>query len=153
MELDSFDAPSVLGASMSRNWFLIVTLSLLSTSTAIFPMSASAETPLKFADIQALLRQVRLLPKNKPARPARVRERMLTGDALSTARSSKADLRFNDGSFARVGELALFRFIPNTRQFNLANGTALLLIPPGRGTTTIRTPNVSAGIRGSARKF
>ncbi|WP_223257285.1 FecR family protein [Phormidesmis priestleyi] len=75
---------------------------------------------------------------------------MLTGDALSTARSSKADLRFNDGSFARVGELALFRFIPNTRQFNLSNGTALLLIPPGRGRTTIKTPNVSAGIRGSA---
>ncbi|MCY7320236.1 MAG: FecR domain-containing protein, partial [Phormidesmis sp. CAN_BIN36] len=135
---------------MSRNLFLVVTLSLLSASTLLLPTPVSAETPLKFADIQALLRQVRLLPRNQPARPARVNERLLTGDALSTARSSKADLRFNDGSFARVGELALFRFIPNTRQFSLSNGTALLLIPPGRGTTTIKTPNVSAGIRGSA---
>ena len=135
---------------MSRNLFLVVTLSLLSASTLLLPTPVRAETPLKFADIQALLRQVRLLPRNQPARPARVNERLLTGDALSTARSSKADLRFNDGSFARVGELALFRFIPNTRQFSLSNGTALLLIPPGRGTTTVKTPNVSAGIRGSA---
>ena len=135
---------------MSRNWFLVVTLSLLSATTTLLPTPVRAETPLQFADIQALLRQVRLLPKNQPAHPAQVSERMFTGDALSTARSSKADLRFNDGSFARVGELALFRFIPNTRQFNLSNGTALLLIPPGRGTTTVKTPNVSAGIRGSA---
>ncbi len=135
---------------MSRNLFLVVTLSLLSASTTFLSTPVRAEIPLKFADIQAMLRQVRLLPKNKPARPAQIRERMFTGDALSTARSSKADLRFNDGSFARVGELALFRFTPNTRQFNLSNGTALLLIPPGRGTTTVKTPNVSAGIRGSA---
>ena len=135
---------------MSRNLFLVVTLSLLSASTTLLSTPVRAEVPLKFADIQAMLRQVRLLPKNKLARPAQIGERMFTGDALSTARSSKADLRFNDGSFARVGELALFRFTPNTRQFNLSNGTALLLIPPGRGTTTVKTPNVSAGIRGSA---
>ncbi len=135
---------------MSRNWFLVVTLSLLSVSTALLPTPVRAETLLTFADIQALLRQVRLLPRDQPPHPAQVNDRMFTGDALSTARSSKADLRFNDGSFARVGELALFRFIPNTRQFNLSNGTALLLIPPGRGTTTVKTPNVSAGIRGSA---
>ena len=134
---------------MSRKLFLIV-LNVLSLSTALLPTSVRAEIPLTFADIQALLRQVRLQPRNQPPRPAQVRERMTPGDALSTARSSRADLRFNDGSLARVGELALFRFLPNTRRFNLSNGTALLLIPPGRGTTNVTTPNVSAGIRGSA---
>jgi hypothetical protein len=135
---------------MSRKLFLIVTLSILSFSTALLPTPVRAEIPLTFADIQALLRQVRLQPKNQSPRPAQVRERMTPGDALSTARSSRADLRFNDGSLARVGELALFRFFPNTRRFNLSNGTALLIIPPGRGTTNVTTPNVSAGIRGSA---
>lgn len=142
--------PSVLGASMSRKLFLVVTLSVLGFSTALLPTPARAEIPLTFADIQTLLKQVRLQPKNQSPRPARVRERMTPGDALSTARSSRADLRFNDGSLARVGELALFRFFPNTRRFNLSNGTALLIIPPGRGTTNVTTPNVSAGIRGSA---
>lgn len=135
---------------MSRKLFLIVTLSVLSFSTALLPTPVRAEIPLTFADIQSLLRQVRLQPQNRSPHPAQVRERMTPGDALSTARSSRADLRFNDGSLARVGELALFRFFPNTRRFNLSNGTALLLIPPGRGTTNVTTPNVSAGIRGSA---
>ncbi len=142
--------PSVLGASMSRKLFLVVTLSVLGFSTTLLPTPVRAEIPLTFADIQALLKQVRLQPKNQSPRPAQVRERMTPGDALSTARSSRADLRFNDGSLARVGELALFRFFPNTRRFNLSNGTALLIIPPGRGTTNVTTPNVSAGIRGSA---
>jgi hypothetical protein len=59
-------------------------------------------------------------------------------------------LRFNDGSLARVGERATFRFIPNTRNFRLSNGTMLLLIPPGRGRTTIQTPTAVTGIQGSA---
>ncbi len=75
---------------------------------------------------------------------------MVPGDALSTARSSLAELRFNDGSLARVGEQALFQFISNTRTFRLDNGTVLLLIPPGRGRTRVQTPNAAAGIRGSA---
>ncbi len=72
------------------------------------------------------------------------------GDALRTARASRAELRFNDGSLARVGERATFRFTPNTRNFQLSNGTVLLLIPPGRGRSTIQTPNAVTGIQGSA---
>jgi hypothetical protein len=75
---------------------------------------------------------------------------MIPGDGLSTGRSSLAELRFNDGSLARIGEQAIFRFVPKSRDFNLSNGTMLLLIPPGRGQTRIRTPNAAAAIRGSA---
>ncbi|MBE9138593.1 FecR domain-containing protein [Nodosilinea sp. LEGE 07088] len=63
---------------------------------------------------------------------------------------SQADLRFNDGSLARVGERATFQFVPNTRNFRLTNGTILLLIPPGRGRTNIQTPSAVTGIQGSA---
>ncbi|QFS45995.1 hypothetical protein GXM_03475 [Nostoc sphaeroides CCNUC1] len=75
---------------------------------------------------------------------------MTPGDGLSTGRASLADLRFNDGSLARVGEQAIFQFLPKTRSFRLSNGTALLLIPPGRGQTRIQTPSAGAAIRGSA---
>ncbi|MBT9312358.1 FecR family protein [Leptothoe kymatousa] len=75
---------------------------------------------------------------------------MNIGDALRTSSSARAELRFNDGSLARVGEQATFRFTPDTRNFQLSNGTVLLLIPPGHGRTTIQTPNAVTGIQGSA---
>jgi FecR protein len=135
---------------MSRKLFLVVTtIVFCGLGTILSPTSVRAES-LREAIVRDLVRLVRLTPQNQPPRPARRQDRMKTGDALSTARSSRADLRFNDGSLARLGELALFRFTAGTRNFRLDNGTVLLLIPPGRGRTNINTPNASAGIRGSA---
>jgi FecR protein len=93
---------------------------------------------------------VSLRPNGQATRSARVNDTLFPQDSLATKQSSRADLRFNDGSLARIGQLSLFRFTPNTRNFRLEDGTALLLIPPGRGRTYINTPNASAGIRGSA---
>ena len=110
---------------------------------------AWAETPLTHADIQQIRNQVDFIPDSGSTRSAQLSDRLDPGDALSTHQSSFAELEFNDGSLARVGELVLFRFQPNTRTFELDNGTLLLLIPPNQGTSRLRTPNASAGIRGS----
>ncbi|MBW4586804.1 FecR family protein [Aetokthonos hydrillicola Thurmond2011] len=112
--------------------------------------SATARTPLTKAEIQDIQNLVQLMPRNLPKRQARKWDAMIPGDKLSTGRASLADLRFNDGSVARIGEQALFRFLPKTRNFKLSTGTVLLLIPPGRGQTNINTPNAAAAIRGSA---
>jgi acrosin len=69
---------------------------------------------------------------------------------VSTGQASLADLCFNNGSVARIGEQAVFEFWPQTRDSTLYNGTVLLLIPPGRDQTQINTPNAGAAIRGSA---
>ena len=115
------------------------------------PDGANALTPLTRAEIQYLKNLVQLMRKNNPAvLPARKADTLTPGDGLATGRSSLADLRFNDGSLARVGEQALFQFLPQTRDFSLSNGTMLLLIPPGGGQTRVRTPNAAAAIRGSA---
>ncbi|OYD93759.1 hypothetical protein CDG76_17400 [Nostoc sp. 'Peltigera membranacea cyanobiont' 210A] len=115
------------------------------------PNRVSAITPLTRAEIQNLRNIVQLIPKDKlKKRAARKLDAMTPGDGLSTGRASLADLRFNDGSLARVGEQALFQFLPKTRDFKLTNGTVLLLIPPGKGQTRIQTPNAAAAIRGSA---
>ncbi|HEY9779656.1 MAG TPA: FecR domain-containing protein [Leptolyngbyaceae cyanobacterium] len=121
-------------------------------SAAILPLpqQARAETALNRAVVQKLNNLVQLIRQNNAAHPARVSDTMTPGDALSTGRSSLAELRFNDGSLARVGEQAIFRFMPKTRNFRLSNGTLLLLVPPGRGTTDVWTPNATAAIRGSA---
>ena len=119
----------------------------------LLPLSnqASAITPLTRAEIQNLRNLVQLIPRNnQKIRPARKLDAMIPGDGLSTGRASLADLRFNDGSLARIGEQAVFQFLPKTRDFRLSNGTVLLLIPPGRGRTRIQTPSAAAAIRGSA---
>lgn len=111
---------------------------------------AWANVPLTRADIEAILNRVELIPRGRSARMARHSDVMVVGDTLRTAAQSQAQLRFNDGSLARVGERAIFQFLPNTRNFRLSNGTMLLLIPPGRGRSTIQTPSAITGIQGSA---
>ncbi|MEO0884696.1 MAG: FecR domain-containing protein [Cyanobacteria bacterium J06648_10] len=126
-------------------------------SIVLLPYSVSAqegEAPepetLSWARIDYIRNRVQLVPRDQNGRRARISDVLSVGDSLRTARASRAELRFNDGSLARVGERAIFRFTPNTRNFQLSNGTILLLIPPGRGRSTIQTPNATTGIQGSA---
>ncbi|MEH1823572.1 MAG: FecR family protein [Nostoc sp.] len=131
--------------------FPLLVIALWGIIVLPFPNQVKAITPLTRAEIQSLRNLVQLIPRNRDQkRPARKSDAMTPGDGLSTGRASLADLRFNDGSLARVGEQAIFQFLPNTRSFRLSNGTALLLIPPGRGQTLIQTPSAAAAIRGSA---
>jgi hypothetical protein len=139
--LRSFVLPGITGLFAGLLW----------GEQVLLPGSAvGAEIPLERATVQSLRNTVYLLLQNQPSRPAQIQDAMNPGDALSTAKAALAELRFNDGSLARIGERTLFRFIPRTRTFRLNNGTILLLIPPGRGRTQIQTPNAAAGVRGSA---
>ncbi|MGH7999039.1 MAG: FecR domain-containing protein [Brasilonema sp.] len=135
---------------MFRKFFLLIVISLWGVVALPLPKQAGATTPLTLAVIQNLRNLVQLMPQHKPKRQAYTSDAISPGDGLSTGRSALADLRFNDGSLARIGEEAIFRFLPKTRNFRLSNGTVLLLIPPGRGQTRINTPNAAAAIRGSA---
>ncbi|WP_375472008.1 FecR domain-containing protein, partial [uncultured Nostoc sp.] len=131
--------------------FPLLVIGLWGVIVLPLPNRVSAITPLTRAEIQNLRNIVQLIPKDKlKKRPARKLDAMTPGDGLSTGRASLADLRFNDGSLARVGEQALFQFLPKTRDFKLTKGTVLLLIPPGKGQTRIQTPSAAAAIRGSA---
>ncbi|MEM8504950.1 MAG: FecR domain-containing protein [Cyanobacteria bacterium P01_D01_bin.1] len=130
---------------------LALSLGLGITSVLLTPFAAAAEpAELEWARVDFLSNRVQLVPREQRSRRARIADVLSIGDALRTARASRAELRFNDGSLARIGERATFRFTPNTRNFQLSNGTVLLLIPPGRGRSTIQTPNAVTGIQGSA---
>ena len=131
--------------------FPLFTIGFWGVIAVPLPSWADPITPLNRAEVQNLRNAVQLIPRvrvNK--RPARKSDAILPGDGLSTGRASLADLRFNDGSLARVGEQAVFQFLPKTRNFTLSNGTVLLLIPQGRGQTRVQTPSAAAAIRGSA---
>ena len=122
--------------------------------TAVLAQNSNRRTaqsqPLSWARIDFLNNVVRFVPRQARSRPAKISDILGIGDAIRTYEAANAELRFNDGSMARIGERATFRFTPNTRNFQLSDGTALLLIPPGRGRTTIQTPNAVTGIQGSA---
>ncbi|HIK04770.1 MAG TPA: FecR domain-containing protein [Trichormus sp. M33_DOE_039] len=131
------------------SWLAIGLWGVVILLTPVHQVNAS--TPLTRAEIQSLRNFVQLLQRNtRSKRPAKRTDAIVPGDGLATGRASLADLRFNDGSLARVGEQAIFQFLPRTRNFRLSNGTVLLLIPPGRGQTRIQTPSAVAAIRGSA---
>ncbi|NHC35410.1 FecR family protein [Scytonema millei] len=133
---------------MSHRFILFVSIVLW--GAIALPKAAQADTVLTRAEIKSLRNLVQLMPQSQTTRPAKVADGIVPGDALSTGREALAELRFNDGSLARIGEQALFRFSAQNRNLKLSNGTALLLIPPGRGTTEVWTPNATAAIRGSA---
>ena len=119
-------------------------------ASLLLAAAARAEVPLTRAEVEALHNRVELIPQDGSTRPARLSDWLSLGDAIRTAAASRTDLRFNDGSLARIGEQATFWFVPNTRNFRLSNGTALFLVPPGRGPSTIETPSAITGIQGTA---
>ncbi|MCY7407394.1 MAG: FecR domain-containing protein, partial [Alkalinema sp. CAN_BIN05] len=135
-----------------RKWIRLVILmtfngSLILGSTPVF----SAPIPLTQATLRKVVNRVDLLLRSQPVRSAQVNDRLSSsGDSVKTQRASRTELKFNDGTLAKVGELANFRFTPNTRRFELGNGTYLFLVPPGRGNTEFNTPNAKAGVKGSA---
>ncbi|MBW4567930.1 MAG: FecR family protein [Tolypothrix carrinoi HA7290-LM1] len=135
---------------MLRKLLPLLVIGVWGITVVSLPLEASATTPLTRAEIEKIRNLVQLKPKNRQQRPARSSDAMFPGDGVSTGRASLAELRFNDRSLARVGEQAVFQFLPKTRNFKLSNGTVLLLIPPKQGRTRIQTPNAAAAIRGSA---
>lgn len=129
-------------------------LSLLSVMWGVAGAIASAplraEIPLTRADVESIYNSVDFIADGQAARPATLEDWLNLGDAVRTAENARAELRFNDGSLARIGERATFWFVPNTRDFRLSNGTALFLIPPERGPSNIQTPSAVTGIQGTA---
>ncbi|MBW4690425.1 MAG: FecR domain-containing protein [Lyngbya sp. HA4199-MV5] len=128
---------------------LLTTLSLGSV-ISLLSTTAQANVPLKRAVIASLRNAVELNVLNQAPRSATVRDTLAPGDSLSTAQAARAELRFDDGSLARIGGQALLRFVADTRTLQLSNGTLLVLVPPDRGQTRIQTPNAVAAIHGSA---
>ena len=133
-------------------WVQLVILTTFNGSLILGNAQVFAEPiPLTQATLRKVVNRVDLFLLSQLARSAKVNDRLSnSGDAIKTQRASRTELKFNDGTLAKVGELATFRFIPNTRRFELGNGTYLFLVPPGRGNTEFNTPNAKAGIKGSA---
>jgi hypothetical protein len=129
-----------------------IIVGMILTASWITPALAQQDL-LTRAEVYKLLNQVQLLIRDKPPRTAKKADVLVPLDALQTRTRSRAELLFNEGSLARIGSSATFRFKPGIRRFELANGvykaetifelqngTALVLTPSGSTGTTIETP-------------
>ena len=104
----------------------------------ISPVKAASDL-LTRGEVYKLINNAQLLQNNRPARPAQLSDVLVPQDAIRTATRSRAELLFNEGSLARIGSSAIFRFIPGMRGFQLRNGTALIMSPPTTVATRVET--------------
>lgn len=82
-------------------------------------------------------------------RPATLNETLAQSQALLTGRKSRAELKLNDGTIARIGQLSSFTYGKGTRDLQLKQGSALFVVPKGHGGTTIQAGAVTAAITGT----
>jgi hypothetical protein len=92
------------------------------------------------AEVYKVVNQVQLLLSDRTPRAAKLADVLAPQDAIKTAARSRAELLFNEGSLARIGSNAIFRFVPGMRGFQLKNGTALIMSLPQQMATQIETP-------------
>ncbi len=124
MKVKSFSRSLIIVSLLGFAWMLPAT---------------AQQAMLTRGEVYKLINNVQLLLNNRSPRSARVSDVMVPQDALRTASRSKAELLFNEGSLARIGSNAIFRFIPGMRGFQLRNGTALIMSPPTTASTRIET--------------
>jgi hypothetical protein len=118
------------------------------------PVLAQQNALLTRAQVYKLLNNVQLLIKQQPPRPAKKSDPLSPQDELQTKARSMAELLFNEGSLTRIDQNSRFRFLPGMRRFQLRNriamtetifqlneGAALAMIPPGSVGTTLETPD------------
>ena len=111
-------------------------------------MSANA-AQLEDARVSQVIHDVKILPKQSAARPARISDEVRDGSALRTGVDSRAELTFADQTLARLGANTIFTFNEGTRNLELGGGAMLLRVPKNAGGAKISTAAVTAAITGT----
>ena len=104
---------------------------------------------LREAEVTQVVQDVRVLPSNAAPRPAAVRDRVHSNEALRTGAESRAELTFPDLTITRLGSQTIFSFQSGTRTINLKSGAILLSVPKHSGGGHIKTAAVTASITGT----
>jgi hypothetical protein len=107
----------------------LITVGLGALTVCAVTPDARADRPLSRGEVYKMNNSVRYLPQGKQARNAQIGDVLVPMDGVGTGSRSRAEVIFNEGSIARVGSNAIFRFKPGLRSFHLRHGTALILSP------------------------
>ena len=112
--------------------------------------SALADSVIKQAEIYKIRNQVDISYKESDWTEANIGDMIVPQDLVRTGANSRADILFNEGTLVRTGEGTTFRFPPGKRSFELTSGSALIMIRPEQGQSTITTPEAKIVSEGTA---
>jgi len=112
-----------------------------------------ADTPKKEARVTRIIRDVKVLPSDSPARAASLNERVRENTGVRTGDESRSELTFVDLTITRLGANTIFSFSRAGRGTALESGSMLLRVPKDSGGATIRASAVTVGITGTTVIF
>lgn len=107
----------------------------------------------KEARVTRIIRDVKVLPTDSPARPAAMDERVRDNTGVRTGDESRSELTFVDLTITRLGANTIFSFSRGGRSADLDSGSMLLRVPKDSGGGTIKTSAVTVGIAGTTVIF
>lgn len=114
------------------------------------PNSAWADSVIEQAEIYKIRNRVDISYEESDWTEATVGDTIVPQDLVRTGANSRADILFNEGTLVRTGEGTTFRFPPGKRSFELTSGSALIMIRPEQGQSTIATPEAKIVSQGTA---
>ncbi len=127
-----------------------LTTSLVIGSLFTTPVLAQ-QSILESAKVYKMRNRVEINRRNRSVwNRARLGEVIIPQDSLRTGANSRADLIFNEGTLVRTAAGTIFRFPPNSRNFEISSGAALVMIRPGQGQSYISTPQAQVESQGTA---
>ena len=137
-----------------RNWFGDRGFGRLALSLGMvgcFANATLANTVIERGEIYKLRNQVEIDRSGQANwNPAQLGDAIVPQDSVRTGANSRADLLFNEGTLVRTGAGTTFRFPPGKRSFELTSGSALIMIRPEQGQSTIVTPEAKVVSQGTA---
>jgi FecR-like protein len=118
---------------------------------SVVPALAQTNTPepKKEARVTQIIKDVKLLSFQVPARPAIVNDEVRENTAVRTGDESRSELTFEDLTITRLGANTIFSFNKAGRSGTLGSGAVLLRVPKDSGGAEFRTPAVTVGVTGT----
>jgi uncharacterized protein YjlB len=102
----------------------------------------------KDARVTQVIKDVHLLGSKSAPRPATVNDSVGEGTAVRTGGDSRAELTFTDQTITRLGSNTVFSYGQGAKDFDLASGAVLMVVPKEAGTVRINTSAATAAITG-----
>jgi hypothetical protein len=102
----------------------------------------------KDARVTQVIKDVHLLGSKSAPRPATINDSVGEGTAVRTGGESRAELTFTDQTITRLGANTVFSYGQGAKDFDLASGAVLMVVPKEAGTVRINTSAATAAITG-----
>ena len=120
----------------------------VAAALALIPIHAWAASQ-KEPRVTQIIREVKLMPSDKDARPAEVNDRVPEDTAVRTGDKSRSELTFADLTISRLGANTIYSYARGGRNIDLGGGSVLLRVPKDSGGASVRSSAVSVAVTGT----